>query len=162
MGFPEVHPDPDSTRWVDLQLTVLLDVLELARAGIVENEYHRRQSARQVDLTVQKLRNGYRPVALVVDELKVAGKMTALASVPSISAVDEVILDDRNPAELVWNPCRVLSRSDGSGCWCSGATRRRRCITNCRGVASAGGGGVSSAVTFRRAGVGTEREQDCD
>ena len=162
MGFPEVHPDPDPTRRIDIELTVLLDVLELAWARVVENEHHGRLSSRQVDLAVQKLRNGHGPVTLVVDELEVAGKMTSLASIPSIRAVDEVVLDDGNAAKLVWNPCGVLGRSDVSSCWCGGATRRRWCITCCRGVAGAGGRGVSSAVAFRRAGVGTKREQDCD
>src|SRR5215212_8481091 len=139
MRLPEVHPDADSTRRVDLELAILLDVLELARAGVVKNEHHGGQTARQVDFAVQKLRNGYGPVTFVVDELEIAGKVSSLASVASVCAVDQMVLDDGDAAELVWNPAGVLSRSARRRCRCSGATRRGRGITCSGGIAGADG-----------------------
>ncbi len=112
MIFPEIHPDADAARGIDLELPVFLYVPELTGTCIIEHEHDGGQSAWQVDLPVQKLRDADRSVPFLVDVLEVAREVTPFPGIASVSRIDEVILDDRNPPELIWNPRGVLSRSD--------------------------------------------------
>src|SRR5687768_17595550 len=122
MRLLEVVPDPDSARRIDLQVAVPLDVPELARARVIEDEHDGREALRQVDLLVQQLRYADRAIPPLVDELEVAGEPASFARVAAVGGVYKVVFDDRNLSQLVRNPGRVFCRKDECSILGSGAT----------------------------------------
>lgn len=112
MSLPELEPDADPALRIDLQLAVLLDVAELTGRCIIENEDDRGQTARKVDPAVQKLRDGDRSIAFLVDEFQIAPEVIAITRVQRVVIGYQVVLDYRNLSQLIRNPRGVRSRSD--------------------------------------------------
>lgn len=101
----EVEPDAHGAVGGDFEFAVLLDIAELARGGVVEDEDDWAQAFGEVDLFVEDLLHGDRAVAVVIHGLEVRAEAVVIAAPAPIALFDEVIFQHRNAAQLIGRPC---------------------------------------------------------
>jgi hypothetical protein len=105
--LPEIEPDADAARRVDLQLAVVLDVAELLRRRVVEHEHHRRDALRQIEILVEDVGHVHWAVAAIVEQLQILQELAPLARVQTIVIGDQVILQHHYSSHLVGHPIGV-------------------------------------------------------
>ena len=95
----------------------------------------------------------------MINGFQITPEVLTLARIGGILVGDEMILDHRDPSELVWNPRGVCRRKDIAGLCGAGSAGRCirysgvRCFAGCCGVGT-------GAVPFRRAGIRRDSNKD--
>src|SRR5690349_310874 len=101
MRLLKIFPDAETGCRVDDTLSVLFDPAELLRRRIVEYKHDWRLTAWQIEILVEHIRNRDRPIPELVNQLEIFAELTALACIRAVLIANDVILEDRNPAELI-------------------------------------------------------------
>ncbi len=101
MGLGERIEDPHRAVRVDHELTVLVDVAELAGRGVVEREHDGRRPHRERDLAVDQLVEPDQTVPLRVERLEIVPEVSGRSRPAILGLRQPVVLEDHHAAELV-------------------------------------------------------------